>query len=264
MFTPASLNDTFTSPTSSPANTPTDQLTAVMISLSCLVVVVLLVLLGSVIYCKLPFCCKSRAYQDSHADLFWLGEQWERSKHVIANDVTVEGDDVMRLITQFDGFEPSSQHYSSRQTLVGSPCTDLPPSLETLDNINPRSGQLFYVGLSNTYCLPPMDLSIPHLPSYESVRKKDRQRQIHMMIADRFGLNGPAASAEEPPTYEETVRQTLQSLQTQDAPFNPIPPPSRPPLVPPQPMDALPQYEELAHSTTSPDTDNDPQPRDSE
>ncbi|KAI5097476.1 hypothetical protein C0J45_12785 [Silurus meridionalis] len=171
MFTPASLNDTFISPTSSPANTPTDQLTAVMISLSCLVVVVLLVLLGSVIYCKLPFCCKSRAYQDSHADL-----------------------------------EPSSQHYSSRQTLVGSPCTDLPPSLETLDNINPR----------------------------------------------------------EPPTYEETVRQTLQSLQTQDAPFNPIPPPSRPPLVPPQPMDALPQYEELAHSTTSPDTDNDPQPRDSE
>ncbi|KAF7698173.1 uncharacterized protein si:ch73-364h19.1 [Silurus meridionalis] len=229
MFTPASLNDTFISPTSSPANTPTDQLTAVMISLSCLVVVVLLVLLGSVIYCKLPFCCKSRAYQDSHADL-----------------------------------EPSSQHYSSRQTLVGSPCTDLPPSLETLDNINPRSGQLFYVGVSNTYCLPPMDLSIPHLPSYESVRKKDRQRQIHMMIADRFGLNGPAASAEEPPTYEETVRQTLQSLQTQDAPFNPIPPPSRPPLVPPQPMDALPQYEELAHSTTSPDTDNDPQPRDSE
>lgn len=54
-----------------------------------------------------------------------------------------------------------------------------------------QSGQLFYVGVPSAYCLPPMDPSMPHLPSYESVRKKDRQRQIHMMIADRFGLNGP-------------------------------------------------------------------------
>lgn len=125
--------------------------------------------------------------------------------------------------------EPSSQHYSSRQTLVSSPCTDLPQTFETLDNFNPevnhlkaifscisviifcicldyftirnlpmcQSGQLFYVGLSSTYCLPPMDSSLPHLPSYESVRKKDRQRQIHMMIADRFGLNGPAPAVTE-------------------------------------------------------------------
>ena len=28
----------------------------------------------------------------------------------------------------------------------------------------------------------------PRLPSYESVRKKDRQREIHQMIAERFGL----------------------------------------------------------------------------
>lgn len=126
--------------------------------------------------------------------------------------------------------EPSSQHYSSRQTLVSSPCTDLPQNFDSLDNFNPevnhlkewhihmslrykifyllslfynrnlsmyQPGQLFYVGLSSTYCLPPMDQSLPHLPSYESVRKKDRQRQIHMMIADRFGLNGPATEATE-------------------------------------------------------------------
>lgn len=57
-----------------------------------------------------------------------------------------------------------------------------------------QSGQLFYVGMPSTYCLPPMDSSLPHLPSYESVRKKDRQRQIHMMIADRFGLSGPVVA----------------------------------------------------------------------
>lgn len=43
-----------------------------------------------------------------------------------------------------------------------------------------------------------MEPSLPHLPSYESVRKKDRQRQIHMMIADRFGLNGPETAEVRP------------------------------------------------------------------
>lgn len=54
-----------------------------------------------------------------------------------------------------------------------------------------QAGQLFYVGLPSSYSLPTMEAPLPRLPSYESVRKKDRQRQIHMMIADRFGLNGP-------------------------------------------------------------------------
>ncbi|XP_060758562.1 uncharacterized protein si:ch73-364h19.1 isoform X2 [Neoarius graeffei] len=193
---------------------------------SCLVVFVMIVLLGSVIYRKEPFCCKSRTYQDSHADL-----------------------------------DPSSQHYSSRQTLVGSPCTDLPQNFENLDNINPQSGQLFYVGMPSTYCLPPMDPSLPHLPSYESVRKKDRQRQIHMMIADRFGLNEPT-TAENPPTYEESVRQSLQSLQSLEGPFNTMQPSVMPQVVLSQPVNGLPQYEELPHittttTTTSPDSSND-------
>jgi len=51
---------------------------------------------------------------------------------------------------------------------------------------------LFFVGLPSSYSLAPLEPAMPRLPSYESVRKKDRQRQIHMMIADRFGLNGPA------------------------------------------------------------------------
>lgn len=57
--------------------------------------------------------------------------------------------------------------------------------------VSQQAGQLFYVGLPSSYSLPMLEAPMPRLPSYESVRKKDRQRQIHMMIADRFGLNGP-------------------------------------------------------------------------
>ena len=57
--------------------------------------------------------------------------------------------------------------------------------------VSQQAGQLFYVGLPSSYSLPTLEAPLPRLPSYESVRKKDRQRQIHMMIADRFGLNGP-------------------------------------------------------------------------
>lgn len=57
--------------------------------------------------------------------------------------------------------------------------------------VSQQAGQLFYVGLPSSYSLPTLEAPMPRLPSYESVRKKDRQRQIHMMIADRFGLNGP-------------------------------------------------------------------------
>ena len=57
--------------------------------------------------------------------------------------------------------------------------------------VSQQAGQLFYVGLPSSYSLPTLEAPLPRLPSYESVRKKDRQRQIHLMIADRFGLNGP-------------------------------------------------------------------------
>ncbi|XP_018611901.1 uncharacterized protein LOC108936783 isoform X5 [Scleropages formosus] len=70
------------------------------------------------------------------------------------------------------------------------------------------SGQVFVIGLPSSYCLPSRGIPFPRLPSYESVRKKDRQRQIHMMIADRFGLNTPVLR-ELPPTYEESVRHSV-------------------------------------------------------
>lgn len=53
-----------------------------------------------------------------------------------------------------------------------------------------RPEQLFMVGLPNTYRLPSLELPVARLPSYESVRKRDRQRYIHMLIAHRFGLYG--------------------------------------------------------------------------
>ncbi|KAM9473724.1 uncharacterized protein ACWYII_008364 [Salvelinus alpinus] len=96
------------------------------------------------------------------------------------------------------------QYYSSRQTLVGNPCLE-----QTHDNTHSQSGQLFLIGLPSSYRLPTLEAPLPRLPSYESVRKKDRQRQIHMMIADRFGLNGSMLT-EPPPTYEESIRHSIE------------------------------------------------------
>ncbi|XP_072298209.1 uncharacterized protein [Eucyclogobius newberryi] len=92
-------------------------------------------------------------------------------------------------------------YYSSRQTLVGSPGeqTHIPDD-------DMQSGQLFYVGLPSSYSL---EAPMPRLPSYESVRKKDRQRQIHKMIADRFGLPGSMVG-EPPPSYEESMEHSVE------------------------------------------------------
>ncbi|XP_071031781.1 uncharacterized protein [Oncorhynchus clarkii lewisi] len=77
------------------------------------------------------------------------------------------------------------------------------------DTHGDMSGQLFLIGLPSSYRLPSLEAPLPRLPSYESVRKKDRQRQIHMMIADRFGLNGSMLT-EPPPTYEESIRHSIE------------------------------------------------------
>lgn len=102
------------------------------------------------------------------------------------------------------------------------------------DSHGDMDGQLFLVGLPSSYSLPSLEPPLPRLPSYESVRKKDRQRHIHMMIADRFGLNGPLIT-EPPPTYEESLRHSV------DIPYNfllpgldgpePADSPARPPVT---------------------------------
>ncbi|XP_056262892.1 uncharacterized protein LOC130188520 isoform X2 [Pseudoliparis swirei] len=163
---------TTASPTIPSSQLTSDQLTVVVASCSSLVFFVIIVVLLSIIYRKDLQCCKLRSsYQGPHADM-----------------------------------DAPPQYYSSRQTLVGSPC--LAPT-QILDDDNTQAGQLFYVGLPSSYSLPTLEAPLPRLPSYESVRKKDRQRQIHMMIADRFGLNGPIVT-EPPPTYEESVRHSVE------------------------------------------------------
>lgn len=159
--------DTTPSPTFPSPLLTTEQLTVVAATFSSLVFFVVIVVMMSIIYRKDPQCYRMRSsYQASRSDM-----------------------------------AAPPQYYSSRQTLVGSPCDQ---THVTDDNI--QTGQLFYVGLPSSYSL---EAPMPRLPSYESVRKKDRQRQIHMMIADRFGLNG-TIETEPPPSYEESIHHSVE------------------------------------------------------
>ncbi|XP_062031757.1 uncharacterized protein LOC133747358 isoform X2 [Lepus europaeus] len=65
---------------------------------------------------------------------------------------------------------------------------------------HPQGDEVFCVGLTRSHQMPLWQPA--RLPSYESVRKKDRQQQIHQLIAQRFGL---WACRELPPSYEEAV-----------------------------------------------------------
>ncbi|XP_054702835.1 uncharacterized protein LOC129214738 isoform X1 [Grus americana] len=84
--------------------------------------------------------------------------------------------------SQYDRPPP---YFSSSQRLVGPQCGA--SRLESAaENPGVQGDELFCVGPPSTYQLPSWEQ--PRLPSYESVRKKDRQREIHQMIAERFGL----------------------------------------------------------------------------
>lgn len=93
-------------------------------------------------------------------------------------------------------------YFSSNQRLVGPQCrgTRLESAAE---NPGMQAEELFCVAPPSSYQLPSWEQ--PRLPSYESVRKKDRQREIHQMIAERFGL-WAEPSQELPPPYEHALR----------------------------------------------------------
>ncbi|CAB1312966.1 unnamed protein product [Coregonus sp. 'balchen'] len=92
--------------------------------------------------------------------------------------------------------------YNIRQSLVGYPYEEQTAAM-THGNVGSQlPGRLFIIGKPSSYHL---DGPLPRLPSYESVRKKDRQRQIHSMIADRFGLS---------PTQSETAVSYSYVLDT--------------------------------------------------
>ncbi|KAL4657896.1 hypothetical protein GN956_G2796 [Arapaima gigas] len=158
-------------------------------SVSSLVFFLLILILLTVLYRRDPHCCKGRLSQDPQP-------------YPVA----------------------PPQYYSSRQTLVGSSCSE--QNLEMIHDETDvqRPGQLFVIGLPSSYRLSPQGMPPPRLPSYESVRKKDRQRQIHMMIADRFGLNTPVLT-EPPPTYEESVRHSIAVMwESPEPPAASLPP----------------------------------------
>ncbi|KAG1929291.1 hypothetical protein F2P79_023064 [Pimephales promelas] len=170
------MSSSTVSPTvASTSSLSADQRTVIVGAFCCLVFFFMIVVLLLILYRKVPLCCKMRVYQESRTDM-----------------------------------EAPPQYYNSRQTLVAS--SDFEQTHDTgHDNVNPQSGSVFLIGVPSSYYLSSPEHPHPRLPSYESVRKKDRQRQIHMMIADRFGLGGPIVT-ELPPTYEESIRQSVQSI----------------------------------------------------
>ncbi|XP_026063205.1 uncharacterized protein si:ch73-364h19.1 [Carassius auratus] len=191
------------------ASSSADQRTVVVGAFCCLVFFFMIVVLLLILYRKVPLCCKMRALQESRTDM-----------------------------------ESPPQYYNSRQTLVAS--SDVEQTHDSgLDNVNARSGSLFLIGVPSSYYLSPLEPPLPRLPSYESVRKKDRQRQIHMMIADRFGLSG-SVETEPPPTYEESIRESVQGI---DVPFDILAPAEELTV----PDTDLPAYEDLPQITDSQD-----------
>uniref|UniRef100_A0ABM5FMT6 Uncharacterized protein isoform X1 n=1 Tax=Pogona vitticeps TaxID=103695 RepID=A0ABM5FMT6_9SAUR len=94
-------------------------------------------------------------------------------------------------------------YFSSNQRLVGTQSGAQHLETNTTENPAVQGDELFCVGPPGSYQLPPWEQ--PRLPSYESVRKKDRQREIHQMIAERFGLWAEVPQ-ELPPPYEQALQ----------------------------------------------------------
>ncbi|XP_014071275.1 uncharacterized protein [Salmo salar] len=168
-----------------------DQITFIVASVSCLAFFVVILLLLVVLYRKYLLCRSVWSYQ--------------ATQH----------------------YTDAPPQYNIRQSLVGYPYDEQTVAM-THGNVGSQlPGRLFIIGKPSSYHLGG---PLPRLPSYESVRKKDRQRQIHSMIADRFGLSPTQFETAPPPTYEETVRQSmvissedLQSVETfpSDLPLSP-------------------------------------------
>ncbi|XP_029456486.1 uncharacterized protein LOC115090932 isoform X2 [Rhinatrema bivittatum] len=92
-------------------------------------------------------------------------------------------------------------YFNSNQRLVGSLSREQRGATSSV-SLGVQD-EVYCVGSPSSYQLSHWEQH--HLPSYESVRKKDRQREIHQMIAQRFGLR-ESPSQDLPPTYEELLR----------------------------------------------------------
>ncbi|MED6291744.1 hypothetical protein CHARACLAT_026803 [Characodon lateralis] len=152
-----------------------DLLTVILTSGSCAVFFLVMLTLMVTAYRKDPLCCRFRSYRTEE----------------YTNDLP---------------------HYNSRHSLIGIAhnAHSAPLNQRAIGPQEPQlPGTLFIIGKPNDYHLTG---PLPRLPSYESVRKEDRQRNIQSMIAQRFDLSG--SHDEPPPTYEETFYPTLQASPT--------------------------------------------------
>ncbi|XP_041672527.1 uncharacterized protein LOC121528936 [Cheilinus undulatus] len=143
-------------------------LTVIVASGSCVALCLVILMLVVAFYRKDPLCCRFRPDRTEHCS-------------------------------------DESPHYHSRHSLITIAQDEQSAAMNQGADGPQLSGRLFIIGKPNDYYLSG---GLPRLPSYESVRKKDRQRQIHDMISQRFGLNG--CPNEPPPTYEETLRQSAE------------------------------------------------------
>ncbi|KAK6301492.1 uncharacterized protein LOC121548031 isoform X1 [Coregonus clupeaformis] len=168
-----------------------DQPTVIVASVSCLLFFVVILMLLVVLYRKDPFCCRVWNYQ--------------ATQHY-----TDTPSQYNRRQSPYDEHTAAMAHRNVGSQVKKSLCLYIVGE-------SGLPGRLFIIGKPSSYHL---DGTLPRLPSYESVRKKDRQKQIHSMISDRFGLS-PTQSETEPPTYEETLRQsviiTSEDLQSVEA-----------------------------------------------
>ncbi|XP_055745723.1 uncharacterized protein LOC129828650 isoform X1 [Salvelinus fontinalis] len=170
--------------TTVPTALTADQLTVIVASVSCLVFFVVILMLLVVLYRKDPFCCRVSNYQ-ANQHCTDAAPQYNRRQSLV--------------VSPYDEHTAAMAHGN-----IGSQVKKSLPLYIVGESGLP--GRLFIIGKPSSYHL---DGILPRLPSYESVRKKDRQRQIHSMIADRFGISPTQSETEPPPTYEETLRQSM-------------------------------------------------------
>ncbi|CAK6981055.1 uncharacterized protein LOC122971373 isoform X2 [Scomber scombrus] len=125
-------------------------LIVIVASVSCVVFCIIILTLVTVLCRKDPLCCGFRPHRTEH-------------------------------------YTDESPQYNSRHSLIGINHNEHNAAINQGALGSQLPGGLFIIGMPNDYHLGG---PLPRLPSYESVRKKDRQRHIHNLIANRFGLSG--------------------------------------------------------------------------
>ncbi|XP_042253695.1 uncharacterized protein LOC121887152 isoform X1 [Thunnus maccoyii] len=176
-----------------------EPMTVIVASVACIVFCIMILMLVVVLYRKDPLCCRFKPHRTEH---YTDNSPHYHSRHSLIGIAHNEHSATMNQGAL--GPQDNSPHYHSRHSLIGIAHNEHSATMNQ-GALGPQlPGRVFIIGMPNDYHLSG---PLPRLPTYESVRKRDRQRHIHNMIAHRFGLSN--CHDELPPTYEETLRQSL-------------------------------------------------------